>query len=467
MTTLIINATIVTLDSRGAVIANGEIAIHENTIAAIGERGELQPRFAQAEVVDANGKIALPGFANTHTHFQLLIAKGIYEDLSPPHRPPFKGGLAPIPTPDLTPEETRIICQAAAIEAIRSGTTAVLEDGMSIETYADVLADSGLRYLICERVWDRANAQIGDPGPFEQDRSLGQNTMQKAADLHTRWHGAADGRIEVGLAAWAPDMCSPDLLRQLRKLQDDLSCTATIHLNQIWGEVAAIQSHRNLLPTEYLDDVGFLSDRLVCAHCRCMDPREERLLGQCECHVAFNSAIAARRGLSPRIADLERYGCNIGMGSDNMSEDMVEVVRTGVFMERIRREDGCNPTPEDALRWATVNGYRSLGIARGGWLAPGNKADLILVNTHSAHMVPMLRPASCFVHQGQPSDVNSVMVDGRWVMRDRTILTLNEAEILGEAQAVAERAWTRLFKAQPGLPVPPGLMPGLQSAATS
>ncbi|QIE56739.1 amidohydrolase family protein [Pikeienuella piscinae] len=457
MTTLITNAAIVTLDSDDRVILGGELAVEGNGISAIGESGELRARFSEAEVVDASGKLVFPGFANTHTHFQLLIAKGIYEDLSPPHRPPFDGGLAPIPVPDLDPDEMRVICQAAAIEAIRSGTTAVLEDGASIDSYADILADSGLRYLVCERIWDRANAQIGDPRAFEQDRALGARTLQAAADLHTKWHGAADGRIEVGLAAWAPDMCSPDLLRNVRKLQDDLSCVATIHLNQIWGEVAAIQAHRNMLPTEYLDDVGFLSDRLVCAHCRCMDPREEKILGRCNCNVAFNSAIAARRGLSPRVADLEQYGCNIGMGSDNMSEDMVEVVRTGLFMERVRREDGRNPSPEVALRWATVNGYRSLGVADGGSLAPGNKADLILVDTDRAHMVPMLRPASCFVHQGQPSDVDSVMVDGRWVMRDRVILTMNEQDILRRAQDVSESAWKRQFDTRPELPVPSGL----------
>jgi 5-methylthioadenosine/S-adenosylhomocysteine deaminase len=102
-----------------------------------------------------------------------------------------------------------------------------------------------------------------------------------------------------------------------------------------------------------------------------MEPHEERILGHCGCSVAFNSAIAARRGLSPRIADLEGYGCTIGMGSDNMSEDMVEVVRTGLFMERVRREDGRQPTPEEALRWGTANGYQALGWTEGGSLETG------------------------------------------------------------------------------------------------
>lgn len=458
------NAHIVTLDEAGTVHHAAALAVEDGRIADIGDNEAVAARHPGAETVEARGKAVLPGLANIHTHFSMILAKGVFEDLSPPHAPPFEGGLSPIPMPELEPEELRTMCALAAIEAIRSGTTAVIEDGTGIDTYADIVADSGLRVLFCERAWDRVGASIGDPSPFEQDRRLGGTTLQRIADLHTAWDGAADGRIKVGAAAWAPDMCSPDLLRELRCLQDRLGCVATIHLNQIWGEVAAVKAHRGRLPTEYLDDVGFLSDRLICAHCRCMDPSEEKTLGRCNCHVAFNSAIAARRGLSPRIADLDAYGSGIGMGSDNMSEDMLEVVRTGLFMERVRRRDGRNPSPEQALRWATSGGYRAMGMADGGSLAVGNKADLIVVDLERASLVPVLRVASCLVHQGQPADVEAVMVDGRWVMRDGVIAGLDEPRIVREAQAVAERAWARLFDTRPDLVPPPGFVPGGRGA---
>jgi 5-methylthioadenosine/S-adenosylhomocysteine deaminase len=189
-----------------------------------------------------------------------------------------------------------------------------------------------------------------------------------------------------------------------------------------------------------------------------MDPAEEKLLGQAGVAVAFNAAIAARRGLSPRIADLEAYGCTIAMGSDNMAEDMVEVVRTGLFMERVRRQDGRQPTPEQALRWATRNGYRALGVPDGGWLAPGNKADLIMVDLRRAHLVPLLRAASTFVHQGQASDVAAVMVDGRWLMREGKVLTIDEERVLAEAQQIANAAWKRQF-ARLGTTPPAGFSP--------
>jgi 5-methylthioadenosine/S-adenosylhomocysteine deaminase len=253
-------------------------------------------------------------------------------------------------------------------------------------------------------------------------------------------------------------MCSPGLLRRLSDQQAKLDCLATIHLNQIWGEVAAVKAERGRLPTEYLADSGFLNRRVVCAHCRCMTCEEERLLGASGATVAFNAAIAARRGLSPRIGDLEGFGCTIAMGSDNMAEDMVEVARTGMFMERIRREDGRNPTPEQALRWATRNGYAALGVPDGGWLAPDNRADLIMVRLGRAHLVPLMRPVSTFIHQGQASDVDSVMVDGAWVMREGRILTLDEDDIVAQADRIGRAAWARLRAQRPELPWPGGFV---------
>jgi len=457
---IIHDATIVTGDDAGSIHQDAALVVDGPRIAAVGPTTEVLRRYPQAERVDGRGRAILPGFANTHTHFPLTLARGIYEDLSPPHNPPFAGGLAPLPLPLLGPDQQRIMVQLAALEAIRSGTTLVLEDGVGIDRYADALLDSGLRYLLCERAWDRANASIGQPGPFEVDATIAEAGITRITRLHARWHEKGDGRLRVGLAAWAPDMCSAELLGRLRALQSELGAVATIHLNQIWGEVAAVQGQRGVPPTEYLARAGFLSDRLVAAHCRCMTPEEERLLGAAHAAVAFNSAMAARRGLSPRVDDLERAGCLIALGTDNMAEDMVEVMRTALFMERVRRQDGRRPTPEDALAWATRNGYRALGVLDGGWLAPGNRADLILIDLRKPHLTPALRVVSCFVHQGQASDVEAVMVDGRWIMREGRVLTMDEPAIVVAAEHIARAAWRQLLAERPDLARPPGLHVG-------
>lgn len=456
---VITNATVVTGDDAGTIHHDGAIAIEGNRIVALGPSAAITARFPDAEVVDASGRAIFPGFANIHTHLVMTLARGVFEDLSPPHEPPFTGGLSPIPLPALTPAEQAVMCELGALEAIRSGTTAVLEDASHIENYAAQMQATGLRMLLTERAWDRIGTSIGDPAEFRRDAKVGEAGMARIRALHAKWNGAGEGRIRVGVSAWSPDTCSPELLRNLRALQQELDTICTIHLNQIWGEVAAIQAHHNMLPTEFLDSIGFIHDRMIGAHCRCMAPLEEKILGKRGAHVAFNSAIAARRGLSPRICEMAEAGANIAMGSDNMAEDMVEVMRTGLFMERVRRRDGRNPTPEEALRWATRNGYKALGVPDGGWLAEGNLADLIMIRKEQAHLVPFLRPVSVFVHQGQAADVADVMVDGRWVMRDGQVLTMDEARILREANEVSDRAWARLFAERPDIAVPEGFRP--------
>jgi 5-methylthioadenosine/S-adenosylhomocysteine deaminase len=449
-------ATIVTGDDAGTLLPDGALVVDDARITEVGFAADVLARHATAERIEVRGRVIFPGLANTHTHLPRVLARGIYEDLSPPHRPPFTGGLAPLPLPSLSPDEERLMATLGALEAIRSGTTLVLEEGAHLERYAAALVDTGLRLLLCERAWDRARASIGQPGPFERDAGLAENGVARISDLHARWHGREQGRISVGVAAWAPDLCSPELLGRVRKLQDELGAVATIHLSQVWGEVAAIQEQRGVTPIEYVARCGLLSPRLIAAHCRCMTAAEEVTLGASGAAVAINPAIAARRGLAARIDELQRAGCLITLGTDNMAEDMVEVVRTAMLMERVRRTDGRRPTPEQALGWATRNGYRALGIADGGWLAPGNRADFIVVDFRRPHLVPALRPVSCFVHQGQAGDIESVMVDGRWIMRDGRVLTLDEASIVAEAERVARAAWRRLFAERPDLQRPPG-----------
>jgi 5-methylthioadenosine/S-adenosylhomocysteine deaminase len=450
-------ATIVTADGTGTLHTDAALAVESGRIAALGPTADVLARYATAERIDARGRVVMPGFANTHTHLPRVLARGIYEDLSPPHVPPFTGGLAPLPLPPLDADEERVMALLGALEAIRSGTTLVLEEGARVEAYAQALADTGLRLVLCERAWDRAHAGIGQPGAFERDAALGEAGIARATALHARWHGRGDGRVRVGVAAWAPDLCSPELLLRVRKAQDELDTIASIHLSQVWGEVAAVREQRGLTPTEYVARCGLLSPRLVAAHVRCMTAEEEATLGAARAAVAVNPAIAARRGLAARVDHLEHAGCLVTLGTDNMAEDMVEVMRTAMFMERVRRADGRRPTPEEALQWATRNGYRALGVPDGGWLAPGNRADFIVVDFTRPHLVPALRPVSCFVHQGQAADVESVMVDGRWLMRDRRVLTLDERAIVAEADHVARAAWTRLFAERPGLTRPPGL----------
>ena len=450
MTLVIHNTTVVTADAGRRVLFDAALAVDGDRIVAVGPTDEVLAAHPGAEHIDGRGKAVMPGFANCHTHFTLTISRGIQEDFSFPSTLRFPRGVAEY----ISDDERIVFAQLGALESIRSGTTAPFEIGRNLEVYAQALADSGLRVVLGETAADLDQPKAAREHVFEFDDARGEAGLERIEALHSRFHRAADGRVSVAVAAHAPEAVSPPLLRHLRDLADRLDTVATIHLNQSWWEVEAVRETRGVLPTEYLFQQDFLWDRLVAGHCRCMETREIALLGRSGAFASFNSAIAARRGMSPRVAELEAAGCTIAMGSDNMAEDMVEVMRTGLFMERVRTGDGERPTPEDVLQWATANGHRALRLHESGSLEVGKKADFVVVDVQKAHLVPVLRFVSAFMHQGQPADIEAMMVDGRWVMRDRQVLTLDEPLILREADRIARRAWRRLLEDYPDVPLP-------------
>jgi cytosine/adenosine deaminase-related metal-dependent hydrolase len=185
-----------------------------------------------------------------------------------------------------------------------------------------------------------------------------------------------------------------------------------------------------------------------------MAPSEVALLGGSGAAVSHNAAMAARRAAAPPIQELAAAGATIAVGTDNMAEDMVEATRTALFMERVRLGDAMRPQPEDVLEWATRQGARALGLRDVGALEVGGKADLFLVDTRRPHLVPTLRIVSAFVHNGQAGDIEAVMVDGRWLMRQGRVLTIDEADVVARAEEIARRLWRQLVDRYPDVPFP-------------
>jgi cytosine/adenosine deaminase-related metal-dependent hydrolase len=188
-----------------------------------------------------------------------------------------------------------------------------------------------------------------------------------------------------------------------------------------------------------------------------VDDADIALLARTRTVISHQAAMAANRGVIPPIPALRAAGCPIAYGTDNNTNDMFEVMRVAMLTERIRRDDafpGLRPQPEDALEDATLGGAHALRQGRSiGSLEVGKKADLIVLDTLRAHLVPAGRIVSAWIHNGQPSDIESVMIDGRFVMRDRKVLTLDETAIITEADKVGRRIWNKVKAAGP-IPIP-------------
>ncbi len=313
--------------------------------------------------------------------------------------------------------------------------------------------------MLADNINDVNEAKARD-GIFEFSTDQMDRGLQRSADLIDTWHGKDEGRISCFMAPHAPETCSPELLRRSREMAESSGVGYTIHLSQSPNEIEAVMRIRGVAPTQYLFANDFLGPQLVAAHCRYVNQSEVALLGQAAAGVSHNAAIGARRGAAAPVKELQAAGCGIGMGSDNMAEDMVEVMRAGMFHERVRRNDQMDPQPEDVLDWATRGGSRILGMAQEiGTLEVGKRADLFMVDMMRPHLVPTLRIVSGFVHNGQPADITSVMVDGRWLMRDGKVLTVDEEDIIRRAEQISHSAYRRLLDQYPNVPFPISLPP--------
>ena len=454
MTIIIHTTTVITADDGRRVLYNAAVAINGDRIIDVGSSRDISSKYPHAERINGRGKAVMPGFANCHTHLTATLNRGIEEDFGFPTTLRYPKGIQEYVTDD----ELSVMAQLGVLESIRSGTTTLHEIG-SIEEYGQAIAGSGLRFMFGVGASDVDPSKVfmrmsKEKSVFEFDKKRGEANLNRIKSIHKKFDGMDNDRVRVSCAAAMPERCSPWMLRRIRELSEKWGRPSSIHLNQSWWEVEAVKNTRGVLPTEYLFQNDFLWPNLIAGHCRCMDIREVQLLGRSGAPVCFMSAIAARRGMSPPIAELEALGSPIVMGSDNMAQDMIEVMRTGLFMERVRNGDGTHPTPEDVLQWATANGHRALGFSDCGTIEVGKKADLIVINTQRAHLVPTMHIVSAFVHNGMPTDVESVMVDGKWVMRDGDVLTMDEAFVIKEAERIGRLAWKRRLEEYPDVPFP-------------
>ena len=455
MTTVIANATVVTGAAGRTVLHDAAIAVSDDRIVSVGPTEEVRQTYPDAEVVDGRGKAVFPGLINCHTHLLATGDRGILEDFGFPTRLTFPVSARSL----LSAEERQTLAVLGVLESIRSGVTCLLEISSNVVGYAADLAATGMRLILSENINDVDESRLRQ-GEFHFDDGRADAGLQRSADLVESWHGKHDGRVSCFLAPHAPETCSPYLLRRTREVAELYGIGYTIHLSQSREEIEAVMRVRGVSPTHYLFSNDFLGPDLVAAHCRYVDSAEIALLGQCGVKITNNAAIAARRGAAAPVRELQAAGCVIGMGSDNMAEDMVEVMRAGLFLERVRRNDEVYPQPEDVLEWATSGGARALGMEDiTGSLEVGKKADLFVVDLMKPHLVPSLRVVSSFVHNGQPGDITSVMVDGEWVMRDGKVLTINEDDVVRRAEAVGHAAWRRLLERYPDVPFPINILP--------
>ena len=348
-----------------------------------------------------------------------------------------------------------------ALEAIRTGTTTIVENSGGISRSAAALAQTGLRCVFAESVRDSENV-AGPMSPEGLAKSeaprfspkLRDEGLQRINDLFTAWHGKNQGRISVFPAAALAETASPELLQAVRAFAEQ--ARSRLHDPPVaepspksisWCGTTAFVRRR--FSTSTASSARGCSRRTAATSTM----PTSRCLARSGTIVSHQAAMAANRGVIPPIAALRAAGCPIANGTDNNTNDLFEVMRIALLTERIRRDDafpGVRPQPEDMLEDATQGGARAVHQEKLlGSLEVGKKADLIVLDTLRAHLVPAGRIVSAWIHNGQPSDIESVMVDGQFVMRNRKVLTMDEDSIIAEADKVGRRIWDQVQAAGP------------------
>lgn len=443
---MIVNATVVTVDPQRTIHRDGAVAWDDaGTLVAIGPTDEVRAAHPDAEVIDARGRVIFPGFVNVHTHTVLTMLRGLAEDLGP-HS--LYGQMYPMRSV-LTSEDRYTMGMLGCVEALRCGTTTITENYEGSTDVAPAIEKLGLRGVISEIVNDAAMGEIRR-GEYRFSDEQGERQLQRAMDQIETWHGAADGRITCQISAHAPDTCSRELLERLVEISDQRDLGRHIHLAQTPKEVDQVERTHGQRSGEFLASTGFLGPRTIAVHCIHIQPHEVELIGRAGTNVAHCAVINARRGKAAPIMALDAAGANIGLGSDNMSEDIVDVMRHALTANRVRESIGTLPHSQDVIEWLTINGARAVGLDdRIGSLEVGKQADVTVVDFRKPHLTPAFDHVANFVHCGIASDVEMVFVGGRQLVRDGQILTVHVDDVITEAQSRAEDFWRR-FQSQFG-----------------
>ncbi|HEV2155190.1 amidohydrolase family protein [Bradyrhizobium sp.] len=435
---LVNGGLIVTLDGADRMVEGGAVAIEQGRIVDVGDGDELAKRWSPRRTIDARDKLVMPGLVNVHNHTPLMITRGMIEDLG--FAPMFTAGIPQ--GHRLTEGEATALSRLGVYEMLRTGSTTIVDFYRYPEALAKAHAELGSRAVIAGRIHD-ADPEALTQKRYDYSAAIGAASIAENVALVERWQGHDNGRIRCDFAPHAPDTCSDELLREVAGLVQRYGGNVHTHVCQSPIEVSQTQARSGRSPVEVLDAAGLLDQRLIAAHCIHVTADDEAALGAAKATMAYTPIGNAKTGRIAPAASIARHGARMALCTDTFSGDMFEAMRWAVAMQRIRGEkDGLNA--RTALRWATQGGAEALGLGDEiGSVTVGKKADLVLLDLSEPTLAPVIDGFGALVWSGNGNNVKTVIVDGRVVIEDGRLLSADGAELVREAQKVAEALWAR------------------------
>ena len=422
---LIKNGIILTMDKENRVIEDGFIGIREDTIVYIGRN-----KIDADEIIDAKGGIILPGLINGHTHIPMSLFRGLAEDIS--LKEWLENYIFPIER-RLTPELVYTGALLSCAEMIMSGTTTFCDMYIFEDEVAKAARKAGMRCIISEALYDFLSPNYG-----EIDKGFEYTKW-----LINKWRD--DPLINVAVGPHTLYTCSEKVLRRANEIALEYNVPIIIHVAETEDEVKEIKRRYGKSPIEYMEYLGMLGPHIIAVHCVHVSKRDMQLMSKYRVRVIHNPECNMKlaSGISP-VPDMINMGIYVGLGTDgsasNNNLDLLTEMDTAAKLHKISKMD---PTVMDAvtiLKMVTINGAKVLGMDNIiGSLEVGKKADIIIVNTDRPHMVPMYNPYSNLVYSAIGDDVSCSIINGKVVMKDRELLTLELDSILKDTENWAYR----------------------------
>ena len=436
----LLGATVVRRAAPLDIVEDAVVLIRGDRITYVGPRRGAPDAPAGSRTLDLSGHVVIPGLVNVHTHTILTMVRGVAEDM----------GFAPAYTPgvphghEVSPQEAVALARLGALEALLFGSTLINDSYVHADLTLPAMEAVGLRVTACSRIHDVDFSRV-HLGEWTHREHIGAQTLAAAVDLFETWNGKAGGRIGVQMTPHAPDTCSRALLQEIERVATPRGIRVSTHLSQSRLENRRIQEREGCTPTELLEAVGLLNDRLIAAHGIYMSDADIARAGRAHIHLAHVPKGNATGGQIAPTRRLRDAGVSLALATDNMHADMIEVMRWALCVARVQAE-GIDDLwqPADVLHMATLGGACAMDMQDDiGTLAEGKKADLVAIDFRRPHLTPRTNVLGNLVHTAQGRDVNVVIVDGRVVVENARPTLVDVEAIVSDAEAAAAALWER------------------------
>ena len=438
---LIKNGYVVTMDKEGRLFKNGAVAVSGNRIVAVDKTSSIEQKYSAERVIDAAGKIVMPGIVVSHCHTHGQASMGMPAEVEMEN---FYDELAkwwwPFLEDQLKKEDVYALAKYAITEMAKNGVTTV-DDVMEapkdlpgvLDAEGKAFLEVGMRGLLAFEATERISKENGKLG------------IQENVNFIKKWNDKPDALLRGVMCVHTVFSCSPEMLKEVKELADKYNAWINLHVEESMYEVEYSKKHFGKLPFEHLRDIGFLGPNVLAAQCVNTSDKEIKILKEYDVKVSHNiqTNMVIGVGLAP-VPKMIDEGITVSLGNDGFYLDMFETIRTVYITHKGVLKDQSVLPPKKVLEMATIDGARAVGLENDiGSLEVGKKADIIVVDLNEPVPLNNSNIYGNIVSFGMGKNVKYTIIDGKIVVENQKVLTVDEEKVRKEAYDATVRIWTR------------------------